>query len=169
MPVPSSAPTRRGPHIDLSKRHERALTEIGLGPLLRDIRRAFTGKGDRKSRSVVALCRDLSAKFGSGRRSVNGELVGNVMASLVDTVQYSKSISERLREILRLGSRPSPAQLRQVLAQIYEVELWALRRQILGLRRDIPRLIENLGGDPSEELLLPAKRARKRSARKASK
>jgi hypothetical protein len=102
------------------------------------------------------------AKFNSTHRKFEGELVGRVAARLLDTVKYANELSLRLREIERVNGRAKAAQLRSVLGMIHDVHLWLLRREVEGLRTDIPRLFEQLGGNPSEELMLPSKRSRKR-------
>jgi hypothetical protein len=86
-----------------------------------------------------------------------------VATGLLETVQFSSQLSERLRRIRRGDGRMARRDARVELALIYERQLRLLRPRVNALWRDIPRLIEQLGGDPSKELL-PHRKPRPRLA-----
>jgi len=90
------------------------------------------------------LCRQLHAKIDSANPKLDSKLVGSVVVRLVNAVDYANGLSQRLREITRIKGRDKPEQLRSILMLIEEVEVRALRRQVEGLRRDIPRLLKQL-------------------------
>jgi hypothetical protein len=79
--------------------------------------------------------------------------IGDLVGCFWDSVYYALVLSEKLHELVRVKGRSQRKQLRLLLALIYEGPLAGQFRQVKALRRDIPRLIEELGGDPSEELL----------------
>ena len=132
----------------LSPADERELTKRGQGWLLRKFKKTARGESNPRSRAVVKLCRQLHAKFDSANPRLDGKLVGSVVVRLVDSVELAKDLSDRLREIARIKGRSKREQLRSIMMLIDEVELWALRRQVEGLRRDIPRLMEQLTPTP---------------------
>ena len=123
---------------------ERVLRKMGFGAALRTLKRAIRGETTPERRAVVRLCRKLRAKFDSANPKLDSKLVGSVVVRLVNTVDYANGLSERLREIARIKGRSKREQLRSILMLIEEVEVRALRRQVEGLRRDIPRLLKQL-------------------------
>lgn len=129
-----------------------------------DIRRIgdiLTGR-DPKVRAVLREISDLSKKFQSLSPRKNSSVAASVAADLVETVEYADGLLPRIRDILRAGGRDKCGDVRSALSLIYEIEIPLLRRRANRLRKNIPSLIEELGGDPSEELLLPPGRAGRR-------
>jgi hypothetical protein len=127
---------------------ERVLRKMGFGAALQTLKKVLRGKTTPESRGVVRLCRQLHAKFDSANPKLDGKLVGSVVVRLVDTVEFANGLSQRLREITRIKGPSKREQLRSILMVIDEVELSALRRQVEGLRREIPRLLKELTPKP---------------------
>jgi len=144
-----------------------ALKKMGLGRELRELSRALKGES-RSHREADRLCsptKKLNGAFDTISPGLNPELSGDFVSRCWSCMLYAAMLSEHLRELARLDRKSSPKDLISVLAVIYEADLRGLRRQAVGLQRDIVRLIKELGGDPSEELLLPrARPARRRVA-----
>lgn len=120
------------------------LQKMGFGGTLRSLKRALKGETTPESRAVVRLCRQLHAKFDSADPKLDNRLVGSVVVRLVDSVEYANGLSQRLHEITRIKGRDKREQLRSILMAIEEVEVRVLRRQVEGLRKDIPRLLKTL-------------------------
>ena len=129
--------------------------------LLRMLNRAARGEPSTEATAFVESYRALGAKLTPHGAQPNRKLAMLVSVNLLETVQYAGQLSKNLRRIRQVTGPGRPRQARIVLASIYQVELAALRRAVNKLRRDIPNLVEALGGDPSEELLVPRKRPRK--------
>jgi hypothetical protein len=132
------------PELNLPPAAIRGLRKMGFGTALRTLKGALRGETTSESRAVVRLCRQLGAKFDSANPKLDGKLVGSVVVRLVDSVEYAKDLSDRLREITRIKGPSKREQLRSILMLIEEVEVRALRRQVEGLRREIPRLLKEL-------------------------
>jgi hypothetical protein len=145
--------------LNISRAAERELKKMGYAGVLKDLRRVLEGTySSENSRATVQLCNDLHEAFRHADPKLDGPVVGSVVVRLTEVVERARSLSQRLNEVKDIRARATRKELRYRLALIYEVELSALRRNIAGLQREIPRLIEALGGDPSEELILPRKR-----------
>jgi hypothetical protein len=132
------------PKLNLPPAAVRGLTKMGYAGVLRDLKRAIRGETSPESCAVVKLCRQLLAKFDSVCPTLDGKLAGSVVGRLVDTVQYANGLSQQLGKITRINGRDKREQLRRILMLVEEVEVRALRRQVQGLRRDLPRLLEQL-------------------------
>jgi hypothetical protein len=142
------------------------LEKMGLGDEMRELKRGLQRK-TRAQRNVQLLCpptKKLVDAFQSVSPKLSPKLSGDVIARFWSSLLYAATLSENLRKIIHINGngRSGRKELRSILAVIYEADLRGLRRQVEGLRRDIPRLIRELGGDPSEELLLPRRSARQR-------
>jgi hypothetical protein len=155
--------------LKLPARAITGLKKMGWGRELRMMNKILKGETWHQP-EVDRLCpptRKLNRAFDTISPSLNPELSGDFVSRCVSCMIYVALLSEHLRELARLNRQSSPKELRSLLATIYDSALWGLRRQANGLRRDIVRLIEELGGDPSEELLLPRKRGWRRPSRSA--
>ena len=144
----------------LPPKTERALTRMGHGPLIRRLKAATTGRATPRVRAFFRSCNEIRARFLAASPTLDHKLLGRVVTYLVETVESADKLSGRLREIRRIKGRPRRGELRLILGLIYDIELRMLWRLAENLRRDIPRLFKELGGDPSEDLMLPRKLAK---------
>ena len=151
MTTRASDPRAEKSELKLPPGGERVLRKMGFGAELRTLKGALRGDTTRETRAVVRLCRQLHAKFDAANPKLDSKLVGSVVVRLVDTVEYANGLSQRLREITRIKGRSKREQLRSILMVIEEVELRALRRQVEGLRREIPRVLKQLEPRSSHE------------------
>ena len=126
--------------------------------LLGKLKGAAMGKSTPESRAFFKSCRELSAKLRPSSRNSDSKLAVPVSTGLVETVQYANKLSERLQRIKHTTGRGARKNVIVELELAYEIELWLLRRRIQALWRDIPRLIEDLGGNPAEDLMMYRKR-----------
>ena len=153
--------------LDLPPEVISGLKEMGLGRELRMLNMALKG-GTRFQDEVDRLCpptKKLNGAFDTISPGLDQKLSGDFVSRCWSCMLYASTLSRDLRELARLDRKSSPKDLISVLAVIYEADLRGLRRQAIGLQRDIVRLIKELGGDPSEQLLLPRERlARRRAA-----
>lgn len=132
--------------ITLPPRERRGLQKMGLGGALSELNRALKGDSHTQ-REVERLCpptSKLSEVFRSVSPKLSRDLHGRVVARFWSTLLSAAHLSEDLHKLTRIKGRHRREKLRSLLVQIHEVELWALRRQVEGLRRDIPRLLEQL-------------------------
>jgi hypothetical protein len=153
------------PKLTLPPRAMRGLERMGLGGELAKLNKALRGDSPTL-REVERLCpptTKLNRVFQSVSPRLSPRLYGRLVANFWSSLLGAVTLSENLHELVRIEGRSRRKELRLLLAQIYEVPLAGQRRQVEGLRRDIPRLIEELGGDPSKELL-PHRRPRPRLA-----
>jgi hypothetical protein len=137
----------------------RQLKTMGLSGQVHKLKRIMRGD-DPTLRQVERLCpptTKLNELFGSVSPKLSPEIFGRVVASFWTSQVCAVTLSENLHELARINGRAGREELRLLLGQIYEVALAGQRRQVEGLRRDIPRLIRELGGAPSGELLSPPK------------
>lgn len=153
MTAKDSYGTDRRRELDLSPQVERYFRKVHPS-LLRKLRRAARGESTPESRAFVKSHRELAAKFRTSSRKANSKLAVLTAVWLVEVVEYANKLSKRLERIKRTSSRTTRHDVRLELALAYNSELWLLRRRIDALWRDIPCLIEELGGDPSKDLLL---------------
>jgi hypothetical protein len=145
----------------LAPKTERALTRMGHGPLIRKLKAAASGRASPRVRAFFRSCNELRARFLAASPALDDKVLGRVVTYLVETVEYADSLSGRLREIRRIRGRARRGDLRLILGIIYDIEIGYLWSLAESLRRDIPRLYEQLGGNPSEDLMLPRKRAKR--------
>jgi len=141
------------PEFELSPADERYLRRMGHGGLLRKLNSATRGVTTSQIRAFMRSRRALAAKFRPRSGKTDSKLAVLVAAHLIETVEYANDLSERVREIKRTKGRTTRHDVRLVLAQAYEIEIGLLRRRVEALRRNIPRLISELGGDPLQELV----------------
>lgn len=149
---------RESPPFVLPPETERALTRMGHGPLIRKLKAAASGRATPRVRAFFKSCNELRTRFLAASPALDGRLLGRVVTYLVETVEYGDKLAGRLREIKRVKGRARRGDIRLILGIIYDIEidnLWSLAES---LRRDIPRLYEQLGGNPTEDLMLPHKR-----------
>lgn len=118
------------------------------GPMLREIETAMT-KGNPETRTLARFSRKLCEVLGSVSPKLDPKLVGRIVARLIDSLFYADVLSKNVREISRIGidDRSMRERLRLALVEIHEGTLKAQRRQVEGLRRDIPLLLKQLKGD----------------------
>jgi len=119
---------------------------MGLGGELRKLNKAL--KGDDPTLREVERLLPPTMKLNEVFRSVfprqNSELFGSVVARFWDSVYYAVVLSENLHELARIKGRSRRADLKLRLEVILECTLSGQRRQVEGLRRDIPRLLKRL-------------------------
>jgi len=112
-------------------------------PKFRQIERLMT-KGTPDNRAVARLSRELCTVFRSASPKLTPELLGRVVAQLLDSIHYADVLSENLREITRIEGPLGRERTRAILLEIQEVALDGQRRQVEGLRRDIPLMLKQL-------------------------
>lgn len=154
---------RKPLRLKLARGAVRELVKMGLGREWREVNKALRGKSPLR-REVERLCPStskLNKVFQSVYPRPSQELNGSVVASFWSSLIYAVSLSENLHKLARVRGGSKREKLRSILALIYDSDLTGLRRQLESLRTDIPRLFEELGGDPSQELFLPPKRSKK--------
>lgn len=106
-------------------------------------------KGDPQIRELSRQSRKLCAALQSVSPKVNSALLGRAVARLLDSVYYGDVLARNLREIARITGPSKRQRLRSLLTEIQEVALNGQRRQVDGLRRDMPLLLKHLdGGKP---------------------
>jgi len=146
------------PEFKMSPADERWLRERGHGGLLRKLKRSARGESTPQSRAFVKSYRTLAAKFRTSSRKADSKLAVLTAVWLVEVVEYANQLSKRLERIKRTSGRTTRHDARLEICMAYDIELWLLRRRVEWLWRNIPRLIERLGGDPSEYLMSRRKR-----------
>jgi len=127
--------------------------------LLRKLKNAVRGKPTPEIRAFVKSHRKLAAKFRTSSRKADSKLAVLTAVWLVEVVEYANKLSKRLERIKHTSGRTTRHDVRLELGMAYDGELWLLRRRVDWLWRNIPRLIERLGGNPSEDLHTRRKRA----------
>jgi hypothetical protein len=146
----------------LSPALERKGRQMGYGALIRKLKSAALGRPTREARSFFRLCGKLRCKLLAAQPALDRKLVGRVATDLVETVDCARRLSTRLRDITRASGRGRRGQIRVTLGLIHDIELFILRPRVERLWRDVPRLFEQLGGNPREDLVLPRRRAASR-------
>ena len=123
-------------------------------PSMRRARAVLTGKVPPENRLALQTFRkslnELRESFLKASPSVDNELVGLVVADLVEAVDYASRLSPQIEAMKRVRGREARHELRLILELIYETELDLLRRGVLRLKENIPRLLKSLEGDPSK-------------------
>ncbi len=163
--------TRTVVKLTLPPQAVRGLKKLGLGGEVNRLNRALRGDSPtlRETDRLVPPTQRLNAVFQSVSPKLSPKLYGSVVARFWEIVYFTVTVSENLRRLAHVNGRFRRKQLRSLLGQIHEVGLWGLRREVEGLRRAIPRLIEQLGGDPSEELLsFPRRRGTRHRSRQST-
>lgn len=127
------------------KRIEAKLPEWAR-PKLRQIKRSMT-TGTREGLAFARLSRELCAIFRSVCPKLNSALLGRTVARFLDSLHYADALSVNLREITRIKGRSRRERIRSILLEIKEVALDGQRRQVEGLRRDVPLLLKQLDAD----------------------
>lgn len=131
-----------------------SLKEMGFGRELRMLNMAL--QGDTTSQlEADRLCpptRKLGSAFASISPDLDQKLYGDFVSRCWSCMLYAATLSKDLHKLARMDRKSSTEDLISELALIYEADLRGLRRQAIGLQRDIVRLIKELGGNPSEEL-----------------
>ncbi len=148
--------------FSLPPKTTRFLKRMGMGPLIRKLKDATSGKVSPEVRAFTKNCRELRAKFLEASPSLDDALVGRVVTDLVEVVNWAESLKPRLRDMKRVRGREKRAQLVTELSIIFDNELDLIRRRVRRLRKNIPLLVKALGEDPSYQLLTLRRRRRKR-------
>ena len=161
MTATDSRRTNQRRELNLSPQAERYFRKVHPS-LFRKLRNAARGKSTPESRAFVKSYRELAAKFRNSSRKSDSKLAVQAAVWLVEVVEYANKLSKTLERIKHTSGRTTRHEVRLELCMAYDGELWLLRRRVEALWRDIPRLIEHLGGNPSEDLM----RRRKRVANK---
>ncbi|MGB6823120.1 MAG: hypothetical protein WBE21_13660 [Candidatus Acidiferrales bacterium] len=129
------------------KHNQRIVTESNLPPWakseLRKLKRIMT-KGDAQSRALARRSRELCAVFHGACPRLNSDLLGRVVGRLADSVFYGEVLSSKLSEMARIEGRSRRERIKSILLEIQEVVLDGQRRQVEGLRRDIPLMLKQL-------------------------
>jgi len=147
MKLKKPRPSSTRPQFKLSHADERQLKKMGLGGVVRDLKRAAKGKSTAGSRKVDRLLpptTKLNEVFGSVSPRLDPKLFGGIVARFWSSTAYAVSLTNHLHELARINGRSRRADLKLLLEVILEVPLAAQRRQIEGLRRDIPKLLKQL-------------------------
>ncbi len=152
MTAKDSYGTDRRRELDLSPQVERYFRKVHPS-LLQKLRRAARGESTPESRAFVKSYRALAAKLRPSSGKSDSKLAVLTAVRLVEVVEYANKLLKRLERIKRTSSRTTRHDVRLELCMAHDSELWLLRRRVSALWRDIPRLIERLGGNPSEDLL----------------
>jgi hypothetical protein len=132
---------------DLSKSSK---GEANLTPRVRRKLRRLRGnieKGSRRSRALERGSRDLFRVFRSVCPNAAPKLLEWAIPRLLDTVYFADILSEKLRQIARVKGRSKRGEVRSIVMEIHELSLPGLRRQLTGLRRDIPLILKALEPD----------------------
>jgi hypothetical protein len=112
-------------------------------PKLREIKRIMT-KGSPEARAFARLSRKLCEVLESVSPRLDSKLLGRTVARLVDSLFYADVLSANLHEMTRIEGPSRRERIRSILLGIREVVLDGQRRQIEGLRRDIPLMLKQL-------------------------
>jgi hypothetical protein len=134
------------PALNLPSSLVRKLKRMGLGGYLRRLKREMKGDSPR-ARETERLCPSttkLHAVFDSISPSLDPKLVGSIVTHFWDSLYFAAALSEYLHQLARIKGRSRRAELRSLLEVIEEVALRGQRTHVEGLRRDIPRLLNQL-------------------------
>lgn len=153
------------PSFRISPDADRGFKRFWRQSSMRRARAVLTGKVLPENRAALQAfgksLNELHESFVKASPSVDEKLVGLVVTDLVEAVDYANRLSPQIEAMKRVKGREARDDLRLILELIYETELDLLRRGVLRLKKNIPRLVESLGGDPSKDLP-PVKRRRSR-------
>lgn len=133
-------------HFNLPPGASRELAKMGLTGEWRKLKRA--ARGDSPTvRATDRMCPSttkLSAVFRSVSPKVSPKLFGRIVATFWESLYYAVVLSESLHDMTRIKGRSRRHDLKLLLEIMQEGALAGQRRQIEGLRRDIPRLLKQL-------------------------
>jgi hypothetical protein len=125
---------------------EHKLEKMGLSGEIRNIKRAMKGDSPtlREMERLSPPTASLSAVFRLVSPKLSSELIGRIVARFWDSLYYALALTENLHEMSRIKGRSRRHDLKLLLEVIQEGALAGQRRQVEGLRRDIPRLLTQL-------------------------
>ena len=101
-------------------------------------------RGEKLLRDLEPPVSEMCAVFRSISPKLDSKLFGDIVARFSSSMIYAVSLSEHLRELACIKGRSRRADLKLLLEVMLDGSLAGQRRQIEGLRRDIPRLVKQL-------------------------
>jgi hypothetical protein len=146
MKLKNLSPRIGNPEFKLSPADERELRKRGHSGLIQNLKRATRGDSPtlREMERLLPSTAELNDVFRSVSLKLKPELFGSVVARFWDSVYYAVVLSENVHELACIKGRSRRADLKVLLEVILEGALAGQRRQVEGLRRDIPRLLKQL-------------------------